>query len=151
MSPALAGIGAPAADALDVTVRAPAANGAAMTQPLALIVDDSTFLAMHLARQLEGLGFHAHVPVDAADLHERMAQAALICVELELFHASGFEVTRELAEQCACPLMLLSGSGRKTDLQWGLRAGARAVLQRPVRADALRTALVRIGCGALTR
>lgn len=151
MSPAVAGVSYPAVNASEVPLRQPAANGAATAQPLALIVDDSPFLALHLGRQLESLGFNAYVPGDPADLRERMAQAALICIELELFHASGFEVARELAEQCACPLVLLTGSGRKTDLQWGLRAGASAVLQRPVRVDALRTALSRIGCGAQTR
>lgn len=152
MSPALAGVDSPAgAGRVDITARQQAANDAAAEHPLALIVDDSPFLALHLARQLEALGFHAHVPADAADLRAHAARAALICVELELFHASGFEVTRELAERCACPLVLLTGSGRKTDLQWGLRAGASFVLQRPVREAALRAALVRIGCGDVTR
>lgn len=148
MSPALAGIGEPAPNDPGVPAGQRAANDAASAQPLALIVDDSPFLALHLARQLEGLGFRAYIPADAADLRERAAQAAVICIELQLFHASGFEVTRELAEQCACPLVLLSGTGRSTDVQWGLRAGARAVLQRPVHVEALRNALARITCGA---
>jgi CheY-like chemotaxis protein len=122
-------------------------SSVASTRPLALVVDDSAFLALHLARQLEALGFHAHVPADASDLRARLAQAVVVCVELELFHASGFEVTRELAQQCYCPLVLLTGTGRKTDLQWGLRAGASAVVERPVRVGALRSTLARIGCG----
>jgi CheY-like chemotaxis protein len=117
--------------------------------PLALIVDDSPFLAAHLSCLLLSLGMDARVAVDAADLRVLAAQAAVIFVELELFHASGFEVTRELAGQHACALVLLTGTGRKTDLQWGLRAGASAVLPRPFTTATLQTALVKLGCAGL--
>ncbi|MGV3591382.1 MAG: response regulator [Gammaproteobacteria bacterium] len=112
-----------------------------MAQPLAVVVDDSPFLALHLARQLEECGFHAQISADAAELRRLMPEAALVCIELELFQASGFELVRELAEHCACPLVLLTGTGRNTDLQWGLRAGAGAVLQRPLCTSTLHSAL----------
>ena len=106
-------------------------------KPLALIVDDSPFLALQLARLVEAHGYRTHVPADASELRALAAGAVVIFVELELFHACGFEVTRELAANYSCPLVLLTGSGRTTDRQWGLRAGARVVLPRPVDADAL--------------
>jgi CheY-like chemotaxis protein len=115
-------------------------------RPLALIVDDSPFLAAHLARLLCALGLDARTPADAAELRALAPGAAVVFVELELFHATGFEVTRELAVHCACPLVLLTGTGRKTDLQWGLRAGASAVLPRPVTMQALQAALAQAGC-----
>ena len=115
-------------------------------RPLVLIVDDSPFLAAHLSRLVQGLGFDARVAPDAVELRALARQAAVIFVELELFHASGFEVTRELATQCSCPLVLLTGTGRSTDGPWGLRAGARAVLRRPVTAALLRTTLEKLGC-----
>ena len=150
MSPALASVDRPAPGGrFDSAARQQPANSTAVAPPLALVVDDSPFLALHLARLLEGLGFNARIPVDATELRALAPEAALVCVELELFHASGFEVTRELAEQCACPLVLLTGTGRNTDLQWGLRAGASAVLQRPLRAGAMRAALTRLGRGDL--
>lgn len=119
------------------------------SRPLALIVDDSPFLTAHLSCLLLSLGLEARVPADAAELRVLAAQAAVIFVELELFQACGFEVTRELAEQHACPLVLLTGTGRKTDLQWGLRAGARAVLPRPLTLATLQTALAKLGCAGL--
>ena len=113
--------------------------------PLALIVDDSPFLALHLARLLDAQGLQARIPADAAELRALAGSAAMIFVELELFAASGFEVTRELAASCNCPLVLLTGTGRTTDRQWGLRAGARAVLPRPLTAAALGRTLSMLG------
>ena len=127
------------------------ATGARPARPLGLIVDDSPFLAAHLSRLLLTLGMDARIPADAAELHALAPAASVILVELELFNASGFEVMRELAAQCSCPLVLLTGTGRKTDLQWGLRAGATAVLRRPVTESALHTALVRSGCVGLSK
>lgn len=140
MSPVLAG----ADDLASAGAASPmrrSATGAAMAQPLALVVDDSLFLALHLSRQLEECGFRAQVAVDTAELRRLTPEAALVCVELELFQTSGFELVRELAEHCGCPLILLTGTGRNTDLQWGLRAGASVVLQRPICASALHSAL----------
>jgi CheY-like chemotaxis protein len=108
---------------------------------LVLIVDDSPFLAAQLSCLLMTLGLEPRIPADAMELRALAAEAAVIFIELELFHASGFEVARELAAHCSCPLVLLTGTGRKTDLQWGLRAGASAVLPRPVTAAALQALL----------
>jgi CheY-like chemotaxis protein len=41
---------------------------------------------------------------------------------------------------------LLTGTGRNTDRQWGLRAGASAVMARPVTEAALRATLGALGC-----
>ncbi len=109
--------------------------------PLALIVDDSPFLVLHLARQLAALGWRTQLTEGADDLAAMAASADFVFVELQRFQANCFQLTRALAAYCACPLVLLSGSGRGTDLQWGLRAGARAVLTRPVSVSALRTTL----------
>jgi DNA-binding response OmpR family regulator len=115
-------------------------------RPQALIVDDSPFLALHLSRLLAAQGLHARVPADPGELRALAPEAAVIFVELELFQGSGFEVTRELAAHCSCPLVLLTGCGRNTDLQWGLRAGASAVLPRPVTDTTLRAVLCKLHC-----
>ena len=150
MSPVLAGTGDPALTG-DASPMRRSASGAVMAQPLAVVVDDSPFLALHLARQLEACGFRAQISADTSGLRRLAAEAALVCVELELFQASGFEVVRELAEHCRCPLVLLTGTGRNTDLQWGLRAGASAVLQRPICARALGSALASLRRGDRVR
>lgn len=113
--------------------------------PLALILDDSPFLALHLRTLLAARGLQASITANAAEVRSLASGASVIFVELELFDANGFAVTRELAEDCACPLVLLTGTGRSTDRQWGLRAGARAVLPRPVTAVALERLLLTLG------
>lgn len=125
-------------------------NLLAAARPLALVVDDSPFLAARLSCELSALGFEPRIAADAAQARVLAADAAVIFVELELFQSCGFEVARELAGQHACPLVLLTGSGRKTDLQWGLRAGASAVLPRPLNVAALQTTLARLGCTGVT-
>jgi twitching motility two-component system response regulator PilH len=121
------------------------APGPAAARPLALVVDDSPFLAAHLSRLLGAVGLQAQVATAADELKALAPKAAVVLVEVELFHASGFEVTRELAACCSCPLILLTGTGRNTDRQWALRAGASAVLPRPVTAASLFAALSRLG------
>ena len=115
-------------------------------QPLALILDDSPFLALHLAQQLGALGLRAQRTASREELLTLAGSAAVVLIELQHFAANGFQVTRELASSCSCPIILLSGTGRSTDLHWGLRAGARAVLTRPVQASALHSALQHLGC-----
>lgn len=116
--------------------------------PLALILDDSPFLALQLAQQLKDFGLRTHAPASNEELLALADSAAVVLIELQQFAVNGFQVTRELAAQCACPLILLTGTGRGTDLHWGLRAGACAVLARPVAPGALHTALLQLKvCG----
>lgn len=112
----------------------------------ALILDDSPLLAAQLARQLEACGLRARTLTSPEELYELAGTAALVCIELQLFGANGFQVARSLAARCSCPLLLLTGTGRGTDLQWGLRAGARAVLARPLAASTLHATLQKLGC-----
>lgn len=115
-------------------------------RPLALILDDSPFLALLLAQQLGALGLRAQRLADREELLTLAGSAVVMLIELQQFTVNGFQVTRELAACCACPLILLSGTGRGTDQHWGLRAGAQAVLVRPVQASALHSALLQLGC-----
>jgi CheY-like chemotaxis protein len=109
--------------------------------PLAVIVDDSPLLLLQLQLQLVTLGFGVTAVTDAARLPAPATGAAVVFIELQLMQANGFRLTRLLARCCSCPLILLTGTGRRTDLQWGLRAGACAVLKRPVRDSELRAVL----------
>lgn len=126
-----------------------------MTQPLAqaLILDDSPVLARHLQLQLRQLGIGAElcsaVGEDAAMLADAQAaaQAGVDVIFVEVLQAcgNGFQLLRELARRRACPLVLLTGTGRVSDRHWGLQAGAAAVLRRPVDAAALRGCLQELG------
>lgn len=123
------------------------------TQPLrALILDDSPVLLRQLQQQLQQLGLHA-APLDAAVATQagQRLQADVIFVELLQTAGNGFRLLRALARSQACPLVLLTGTGRASDRHWGLHAGAAAVLRRPVELAALRNCLHELGlaCGTV--
>jgi len=109
-----------------------------------LVVDDSPLLAARLQQMLATLGLVAttvHEPDAAPAL---AVGVALAFIEIQLLHDNGFQLARQV-RAAGCQVVLLSGSGRATDLQWGLRAGARAVLTRPLQLKALHATLEKIG------
>jgi len=121
----------------------------------ALILDDSPVLARHLQLQLQRLGIGAEVKAQAdveAKLEARVeagttaaAEVDVIFVEVLQACGNGFQLLRELARTRACPLVLLTGTGRASDRHWGLQAGAAVVLRRPVDEAALRACLQELG------
>lgn len=111
--------------------------------PTILILDDSPVLARHLQAQLAALGHTASTHADPASLCG--IEADLIFVELLQATGNGFQLLRTLARSHACPLVLLTGTGRSSDHHWGLHAGAAAVLRRPIEPAALRQCLQDLG------
>lgn len=135
----------------------------------ALILDDSPVLARHLQLLLGRLGIGAEVCAEAtAEAGGEMgsetgsemgrdlgadagaetaipAEVDVIFVEVLQACGNGFQLLRELARTRACPLVLLTGTGRASDRHWGLQAGAAAVLRRPVDEAALRACLQELG------
>lgn len=116
----------------------------------ALIIDDSPILGLQLGQWLEGFGFTVR-SISAVDCesacrgagHERAwpQELALIFVELAQAQGNGFQLLRQLQPLTRCPLVLVSGSGRSSDVEWGLQAGAAAVLSRPLASAALAACL----------
>jgi CheY-like chemotaxis protein len=113
-------------------------------QARALILDDSPVLARHLQQLLQGLGVSALLHTQGV---ARLPEAEVDVIFVEVLQASGngFQVLRELARARACPLVLLTGTGRASDRHWGLQAGAAAVLRRPVDTPALQCCLQELG------
>jgi CheY-like chemotaxis protein len=125
-------------------------------RPQALILDDSPVLARHLQLLLGRLGIGAEVRAELpAEVPATAAQALVqdempdefdvIFIEVLQACGNGFQLLRELARTRACPLVLLTGTGRASDRHWGLQAGAAAVLRRPVEEAALRACLQELG------
>lgn len=104
-----------------------------------LIVADSPVLSLQLQRQLHALDVPA-MPVEAANVRLHAEGARLAIVDVQLLQGNGFAVARELAS-AACPVVLTSGTGRDTDIHWGMGAGATAVLTRPVSSARLQQVL----------
>jgi len=110
-----------------------------------LVVDDSPLLAAQLQQMLATLGLvatTAHEPEAAPALAVGMAVAF---IEIQLLHNNGFQLTRQVRATAGCPVVLISGSGRVTDVEWAVRAGASAVLTRPLQQEALQWTLEKIG------
>lgn len=113
--------------------------------PQALILDDSPVLSLVLQAQLEAEGLTVRAVGTEAELLQQATGAAVAFVELQLWQCNGFRVARRVAGMQACPVVLISGTGRRTDLHWGIRAGAAVVLTRPVTLRQLRQALQTLG------
>jgi CheY-like chemotaxis protein len=114
-------------------------------QPLqALILDDSPVLARHLQQLLLELGVSGRLQLDGqAALPD--GEVDVIFVEVLQASGNGFRLLRELARLRACPLVLLTGTGRPSDRHWGLQAGAASVLRRSFDARTLRQCLQELG------
>lgn len=102
-----------------------------MSMPLAIVCDDSATLGLLLTRQLEVLGYRVQL-MTPEQLRLPFAEVpALFCVELLGNNSNGFKLLRQLRRYHKCRCILLSASGRRTDIAWGTSAGADAVLLRP--------------------
>lgn len=113
--------------------------------PKVLVVNDSPLLAAELQQMLAGLGLEA-VTLHEPELAPALAvDAAAVFIEIQLLHDNGFQVARRVRAAAGCPVVLLSGSGRATDVEWAVRAGASAVLARPLLLEALHWTLEQIG------
>jgi DNA-binding response OmpR family regulator len=118
--------------------------------PLALILDDSPVLCLQLQRFLLAAGCAVRVCNDMQTLCDQAAAADVLFIELQLGEGNGFQCARQIAGLHACPVVLITGSGRRTDTPWGWRAGASAVLQRPLEFSAMLATLRELGLVALS-
>lgn len=127
----------------------------------ALIFDDSAVLVQQLSTLLHKFGIKGtqgntrggkhDLPKELPDgspvasLEECPEGLGVIFVEVLQAGSNGFQLLRSLKRQVHCPLVLVTGSGRVSDVHWGLQAGAAAVLTRPLRLAALESCLKQLG------
>lgn len=102
-----------------------------MNAPLALVCDDSATLGLLLARELEMLGYRVKSITPAQLVLPLPEPPVLCCIELLGNNVNGFKLLRQLRQHHDCRAVLLSASGRRTDIAWGRSLGADAVLLRP--------------------
>jgi DNA-binding response OmpR family regulator len=113
-------------------------------RPLVFVICDSALLSPLLLAACEAADSDGCLMADAESVLlwlEHGAPPALILVELVLGCETGFGAVRRLRECGACPLVILSGTGRASDEAWGLDAGAIRVLSYPLRVESLRELL----------
>jgi CheY-like chemotaxis protein len=100
------------------------------------VVCDSPVLSLQLCRQLTRLDCYC-TAIKAETDPARLQDFDLVFIELMLLHQNGFALMRLLRTRLALPLVLVTGTGRHTDHDWGKAAGATAVLERPLADDAV--------------
>ena len=113
-----------------------------------ILVCDHALVSRLLQARLNAVGITCTVVNSAAvpTLRDPAVQGVLI--DVVLVQTNGFAMLRALALQVCCPLVLLSASGRQSDLAWGRNAGASAVLTYPPDMEVLRDRLARGTCHA---
>jgi len=114
----------------------PASNsGAVGTQgtPRILVVDDDPQIRQLIVRYLIENGFRASGARDGREMREAVAGADvdLLVLDLMLPGTSGLELCRELRQQSAIPIIMLTAKGSETDRIVGLELGADDYLPKP--------------------
>ena len=110
--------------------------------PRVWVLCDSALLAPLLMQLCANAGAEAVILRDADAAVACLAHETsltLILVELMLGPETGFRAARRLRALCTCPIVILSGTERDSDLAWAPTTGATAVLRYPVSSDALHT------------
>jgi CheY-like chemotaxis protein len=97
----------------------------------AAIICDSQVLSLQLCRLLSCLGCTAEI-FACNPGRKLLENADIVFIELMQAGDKGFALLRALNTELSAPLVLLSGTGRISDLHWGKAAGATAVLEHPV-------------------
>jgi twitching motility two-component system response regulator PilH len=114
-----------------------------------MVVDDSPTDRQFLSELLESGGYEV-IPVASAEEAEdciRQRRPDAILMDIVMPGKNGFEATRELARDSATrdiPVLVCTSKTQPTDGIWALRQGAREVLLKPIRRDALLAAVARL-------
>ena len=106
-----------------------------------LLVCDHPLLTALLQTLLDRAGL-ASQAVGSSAVHNLVTLAPRgVVLDLVLVEVNGFALLRQLAQQLSCPLVLLTATGRVSDIYWGSNAGATTVLAYPPDPEALQAAL----------
>jgi len=115
-----------------------------------MVVDDSATDRQFLSDLLAGGGYRVVAVASAEEAHARIRDAApdAIIMDIVMPGMNGFEATRELRRDSTTrdiPVVVCTSKSQPTDRIWALRQGARDVLVKPIRREALLAALARLG------
>ncbi len=136
-------VGAP-----DATTAGPVTGDPVLTGVRALVIDDNETNRLIIRRYLE----HAGATVDDADdgrqgiarLRDTTTCYDIVLTDLRMPDVSGFDVTRALAQDPATsriPVIVISSDARPDDPEHAAKAGAVALLVKPVRRRVLLAAV----------
>ena len=98
-----------------------------------LLVEDATDLAQVIVRELEAVGYevvHAVDGVAALEMHARH-QPGLVILDWMLPRLDGLEVLRQIRQNSAVPVLMLTARDEEADRVIGLEVGADDYLTKP--------------------
>jgi DNA-binding response OmpR family regulator len=98
-----------------------------------LLVEDATDLAQVIVRELEAVGYevvHAVDGVAALEMHARH-QPGLVILDWMLPRLDGLEVLRQIRQDSAVPVLMLTARDEEADRVIGLEVGADDYLTKP--------------------
>ncbi len=101
--------------------------------PEILLVEDATYLANALRRDLAEAGFETYYAADgltALELHARK-QPDLVVLDWMLPGLDGLEVLRQIRKHAATPVLMLTARAQELDRLMGLEVGADDYLTKP--------------------
>ena len=119
-----------------------------------LIVDDSPIQIAGMRRIVEALGHEVSIAEDGASGVERAKRDLpdLILMDVVMPNLNGFQATRMISREATTrhiPIVMVTTKDQDTDRVWGMRQGAKAYINKPIKEPEL-VAIIRqmLGGGA---
>ncbi len=119
-----------------------------------LIVDDSPIQIAGMRRIVEALGHEVSIAEDGASGVERAKRDLpdLILMDVVMPNLNGFQATRMITREATTrhiPIVMVTTKDQDTDRVWGMRQGAKAYINKPIKEPEL-VAIIRqmLGGGA---
>lgn len=121
-----------------------------------LIVDDSPIQIAGMRRIVEALGHEVSIAEDGASGAERAKRDLpdLILMDVVMPNLNGFQATRMISREATTkhiPIVMVTTKDQDTDRVWGMRQGAKAYINKPIKEPEL-VAIIRqmLGEGVAT-
>lgn len=121
-----------------------------------LIVDDSPIQIAGMRRIVEALGHEVSIAEDGASGVERAKRDLpdLILMDVVMPNLNGFQATRMITREATTkhiPIVMVTTKDQDTDRVWGMRQGAKAYINKPIKEPEL-VAIIRqmLGEGVAT-
>lgn len=114
-----------------------------------LIIDDSPTEIYKLSSMLEKQG-HEALTAETGEAGISLAKKELpdvVLMDIVMPGLNGFQATRQLtkaSETAHIPVIIVTTKDQQTDRVWGMRQGARDFLVKPVTAETLNAAIVKV-------
>ena len=103
-----------------------------------LIVDDSPIQIAGMRRIVEALGHEVSIAEDGASGVERAKRDLpdLILMDVVMPNLNWFQATRMIAREATTkhiPIVMVTTKDQDTDRVWGMRQGAKAYINKPIK------------------